>query len=194
MLKIYQDKAILKPKAVIFDTDNTLYLYEVAHHAAMKSVMKKAENTLGVSSQDFQEVFDLSRKEIKLQLGNTASSHSRLLYFQRAIEKLGMGTRIFLALDLEQTYWREFLGGNAFCYDSVEEFSSSNARPDLLFIKGAGVYTLPKFSRAKLDQLRCYYDVIVRLNINHQIRVLNDKEIDELLNWDLEKYRIKHAK
>jgi len=68
VLKIYQDKAILKPKAVIFDTDNTLYLYEVAHHAAMKSVMKKAENTLGVSSQDFQEVFDLSRKEIKLQL------------------------------------------------------------------------------------------------------------------------------
>ncbi len=121
MLKIYQDKAILKPKAVIFDTDNTLYLYEVAHHAAMKSVMKKAENTLGVSSQDFQEVFDLSRKEIKLQLGNTASSHSRLLYFQRAIEKLGMGTRIFLALDLEQTYWREFLV-NTRLFPGVREF------------------------------------------------------------------------
>jgi rhamnose utilization protein RhaD (predicted bifunctional aldolase and dehydrogenase) len=87
-----------------------------------------------------------------------------------------------------------FLGENAFCYDSVEEFSSSNARPDLLFIKGVGVYTLPKFSCAKLDQLRCYYDVIVRLNINHKIRTLNNKEINELLNWDLEKYRIKHAK
>ena len=87
-----------------------------------------------------------------------------------------------------------FLGENSFCYDSVEEFISSNARPDLLFIKGAGVYTLPKFSRAKLDQLRCYYDVIIRLNINHTIRILNDKEINELLNWDLEKYRIKHAK
>ena len=121
MLKIYQDKAILKPKAVIFDTDNTLYLYEVAHHAAMKSVMKKAENTLGVSSQDFQEVFDLSRKEIKLQLGNTASSHSRLLYFQRVIEKLGMGTRIFLALDFEQTYWREFLV-NTRLFPGVREF------------------------------------------------------------------------
>jgi len=121
VLKIYQDKAILKPKAVIFDTDNTLYLYEVAHHAAMKSVMKKAENTLGVSSQDFQEVFDLSRKEIKLQLGNTASSHSRLLYFQRVIEKLGMGTRIFLALDFEQTYWREFLV-NTRLFPGVREF------------------------------------------------------------------------
>ena len=87
-----------------------------------------------------------------------------------------------------------FLGRNSFCYDSVEEFSSSNVGPDLLFIKGAGVYTLPKFSRAKLDQLRCYYDVIVRLDINHKIRALNDKEIDKLINWDLEKYRIRHTK
>jgi putative hydrolase of the HAD superfamily len=56
-----------------------------------------------------------------LQLGNTASSHSRLLYFQRAIEKLGMGTRIFLALDLEQTYWREFLV-NTRLFPGVREF------------------------------------------------------------------------
>ena len=121
MLKIYQDIVISKPKAIIFDTDNTLYLYEVAHRAAMKSAMQKAENTLGVSSQDFQQVFDLSRKEIKLQLGSTASSHSRLLYFQRAIEKLGMGTRIFLTLDLEQTYWREFLV-NTRLFPGVREF------------------------------------------------------------------------
>ena len=87
-----------------------------------------------------------------------------------------------------------FLGGSAYCYDSVEEFLSTNTMPDLLFIKRVGVYTLPKFGRAKLDQLRCYYDVITRLNANYQIRVLNHKEIDELLNWDLEKYRIKHAK
>lgn len=132
MLKIYQDKAILKPKAVIFDTDNTLYSYEDAHHAAMKSVMKKAENVLGVSSQDFQEVFDLSKKEIKLQLGNTASSHSRLLYFQRAIEKLGMGTRIFLTLDFEQTYWREFLV-NTRLFPGVREF--------LLQLKSIGIKT-----------------------------------------------------
>jgi rhamnose utilization protein RhaD (predicted bifunctional aldolase and dehydrogenase) len=87
-----------------------------------------------------------------------------------------------------------FLGKESFYYDSVEEFISSNIRPDLLFIKGAGVYTLPKFSRAKLDQLRCYYDVIIRLDIEHKIRVLNDKEINELLDWDLERYRIKHEK
>ena len=87
-----------------------------------------------------------------------------------------------------------FLGAHAFCYDSIMSFLSSTERPDLVFIKDVGVYTSPKFSHAKLDQLRCYYDVIIRLNTKHKVRVLNDKEINELLNWDLEKYRIKHAK
>jgi len=121
VLKIYKDKEISKPKAIIFDTDNTLYSYKAAHHSAFKSVMQKAEDILGVNNQDFQQVFDLSRKEIKLQLGDTASSHSRLLYFQRVVEKLGMGTRIFLTLDLEQTYWREFLA-NAELFPGVREF------------------------------------------------------------------------
>ena len=121
MLKIYNNNEILKPKAIIFDTDNTLYSYETAHYSAFKAVMQKAEDILGVNNQDFQEVFDLSRKEIKLQLGDTASSHSRLLYFQRVVEKLGMGTRIFLTLDLEQTYWREFLT-NAELFPNVKEF------------------------------------------------------------------------
>jgi putative hydrolase of the HAD superfamily len=53
--------------------------------------------------------FKDARNEIKKRLGTVASSHSRLLYMQRAIEKLGLGTRILLVLDLEQTYWRTFL-------------------------------------------------------------------------------------
>ena len=50
-----------------------------------------------------------SFNEAEKKLGNTASSHSRLLYFQKTIENLGLGTRIVLTLDLEQTYWRFFL-------------------------------------------------------------------------------------
>jgi len=87
-----------------------------------------------------------------------------------------------------------FLGKKAFCYNSMKEFILSNERPDLLFIKGVCVYTLSKFSRAKLDQLKCYYNVIARLNINYTIKILNSKEINELLNWDLEKYRMKNSK
>ena len=82
MLKILTEKKISKPKAVIFDTDNTLYYYEVAHTAAINAVLEKAENILGIKKKEFENAYEISRKDIKAQLGTTASSHSRLLYFQ----------------------------------------------------------------------------------------------------------------
>ena len=97
------------PEAVIFDTDNTLYPYTPAHSAATKAVEEKVEKTLGINKMLFREAFSQARMEIKERLGDVASSHSRLLYIQTAIEKLDLGTRILLTLDLEQTYWRTFL-------------------------------------------------------------------------------------
>ena len=114
-------KYLNRPKAIIFDTDNTLYSYLPAHNAAFKQVTLKAVELLGVEEGDFMRAFDISRKEVKEQLGSTASSHSRLLYFQKTIENLGMGTKIFLTLDLEQTYWREFLA-HARLFPEVKEF------------------------------------------------------------------------
>lgn len=109
MLDLDDKREICFPEAVIFDTDNTLYPYGPAHKAAMKSVTHKAINTFGVSKQEFLQAFEKSKFEVKDRLGSTASSHSRLLYFQKTIEYLGMGTRIFYTLDFEQTYWRTFL-------------------------------------------------------------------------------------
>lgn len=121
MLKIISKNLLSRPKAIIFDTDNTLYSYLPAHRAALKLVKSKAVELLGVGEEDFMKAFDASRKEVKDQLGPTASSHSRLLYFQKTIEHLGMGTKIFLTLDLEQTYWREFLA-HARLFPGVKDF------------------------------------------------------------------------
>ena len=97
------------PEAIIFDTDNTLYPYEPAHIAATRAVEAKVESTLGIKREIFRAKFKEARQETKDRLGSIASSHSRLLYLQRTIEKLGLGTRILMVLDLEQTYWRTFL-------------------------------------------------------------------------------------
>ena len=132
MLKILTEKKISKPKAIIFDTDNTLYLYEVAHSAAINAVSEKAENILGISKKEFENAYEISKKDIKAKLGATASSHSRLLYFQRTIEHLGLRTRILLTLDLEQTYWRTFLA-NARLFSHVKEF--------ILLLKSNGIAT-----------------------------------------------------
>ena len=70
--------------------------------------------------------------EIKDRLGNVASSHSRLLYMQKTIEKLELGTRILTTLDLEQTYWRTFLS-NCRLFPGVLDF--------IQILKSKGVIT-----------------------------------------------------
>ena len=109
-----------KPDAILFDTDDTLYEYGPANEKAMFSASLKAEKLLGISKVDFRKYFNLARNEIKLQLGNTASSHSRLLYFQRMLEILDCKAQLMIALDLEQTFWRTFLA-NAPLFDGVIE-------------------------------------------------------------------------
>lgn len=106
---INSKKLFEAPEAVIFDTDNTLYPYDPAHKAATIAIEKKVEDILGIDREKFNATFIEARTEIKNRLGNVASSHSRLLYLQRTIEKLELGTRILTVLDLEQTYWRTFL-------------------------------------------------------------------------------------
>jgi putative hydrolase of the HAD superfamily len=132
MLNLKDGRQICFPEAIIFDTDNTLYPYEPAHKAAIKSVVKKAINIFGISENEFTQAFENSRFEVKERLGNTASSHSRLLYFQRTIEHLGMGTRILTTLDLEQTYWRTFLA-NSKLFPEVVKF--------LKLLKNKGIRT-----------------------------------------------------
>jgi HAD superfamily hydrolase (TIGR01549 family) len=125
--------SIRTPKAVIFDTDNTLYSYLPAHKKATRAVEEKVVKILGISEETFRSTFEDARQEIKDALGATASSHSRLLYFQRTIEKLGLGTQILMALDLEQTYWRTFLS-NCKLFPGVLDF--------IQLLKSKGVITV----------------------------------------------------
>ena len=97
------------PRAIVFDTDNTLYAYAPPHAKATAAVEEKAVRLLGVDMASVREAFAQARDEVKQHLGRTASSHSRLLYFQRGIEILGRKTQLVITLDLEQTYWRTFL-------------------------------------------------------------------------------------
>ncbi|MEM9214755.1 MAG: HAD family hydrolase [Cyanobacteria bacterium P01_F01_bin.150] len=104
------DKSSLtRPDAVLFDTDNTLYAYPPAKKKADRAVEEKAGNLLGITPEVFRMAYKQARREIKDQLGHTASSHSRLLYFQRMLELLGFKAQLLIALDLEQTFWRTFL-------------------------------------------------------------------------------------
>ena len=121
MIKIADHSRFLRlPDAVLFDTDNTLYPYDPAHTCAQQAVKDKVMSTFSISAKDFDAAFNEARKQIKALLGHTASSHSRLLYMQRMLEIMGLGSQVLLALDFEQTYWRTFLA-NATLFDDVKE-------------------------------------------------------------------------
>jgi HAD superfamily hydrolase (TIGR01549 family) len=97
------------PHAVLFDFDNTFYAYGPAHAAGMEATRAKAMSAFSISAEQFDQAFKAARGEIKARLGATASSHNRLLYFQKLLEAIGLGSQVLLALDFEQTYWRSYL-------------------------------------------------------------------------------------
>lgn len=99
----------LIPDAVLFDTDNTLYNYEPANRKATNAIAKKLKNILDINKSEFFKNYMDARNEIKNELGPVAASHSRLLYCQRLLEKLGFKAQLMIALDLEQTFWSTFL-------------------------------------------------------------------------------------
>lgn len=120
-MKIQQPERFTRlPDAFLFDTDNTLYPYDPAHAAAMHAVRAKVTQTFSISEAQFDKAFGEARKQVKTRLKHTASSHSRLLYLQRMLEIMGLGSQVLLALDFEQTYWRTFLS-NAVLFDGVKE-------------------------------------------------------------------------
>ncbi len=121
MIEIHHRETFARaPHVVFFDLDNTLYPYQPAHEAAMAAVRDKSRRVFNIDADRFQEIFDAARAEIKARLPGTASGHSRLLYFQRAFELMGLKAQVLHALDFEQTYWRIFLS-TARLFDGVRD-------------------------------------------------------------------------
>ena len=109
------------PDAVLMDLDNTIYAYDPAHAVAQEAARRKTMRLLGVAETEFERAYQEAKRQVKDQLQQTASAHSRLLYFSRMLEHLGMKSQPLMALDLEQTYWRSFLSACTL-FPGVKEF------------------------------------------------------------------------
>jgi putative hydrolase of the HAD superfamily len=109
-----------KPRAILFDLDDTLYGHQRPHARAMDAVRDKVRLTLSVASAPFNDAFALARAEVKRVLGDTASADNRLLYFHKTVELLGLNSQPAIALDLEQTYWRTLMT-NARLFPGAED-------------------------------------------------------------------------
>jgi len=91
-----------------------------------------------------------------------------------------------------------FLGAKAVVgdIDYLDELflQPESARPAFVFCRGVGTFQHASLSRAQADQLTCFYNVAIRQDDFSNLAVLSEENINALLNWDAEKYRLSIAK
>ncbi|MBM6446952.1 class II aldolase [Pseudomonas sp. MIL9] len=140
-------------------------------------------------------------KQIDFDSITTGPEATYILFPDNEIHELVHHPEYFYSLKKQWALYPDhvvFLGARPFTYTSKDQFLSSilnnKETPDLVFIKNTGVYIKENFSIAKRVQLRCYYDVLIRLQGNESLHSLTPKQIAELLNWDAEQYRMSIAR
>ncbi len=96
------------PEGLLIDLDDTIYDYGAAHEPSMELVRSYCRDRLKVERNEFDDAFRRARGMIHVELDGTASSHNRLLYFQRMLELLNVPA-LKHARELSELYWNSFL-------------------------------------------------------------------------------------
>lgn len=108
-------------KAVIFDIDGTLYSYVDNDRIAVKNLCEYAEKVLKVDEPEFRKAYKEARRIVKEErLTDGGARHSRVLFFQTALEILGKNPFCHV-LEMYNIYWDTFLA-NMKPFDGAVEF------------------------------------------------------------------------
>jgi putative hydrolase of the HAD superfamily len=110
----------MKLKGVLLDIDNTLYEYNKPHEIALATCLESISEILKLDMVELNLLYLKAKKQIHIQLPCTASSHNRLLYFQRMFEIAGCN-QLGVPLDLFRKYWKIF-NQNILLYKGVDIF------------------------------------------------------------------------
>lgn len=73
---------------IIFDLDNTLYNYDKCHIYALQQTLQLISIDTNIDIPTLEYEYNNINKKIKIELGNTASSHNRFIYFKNLLENL----------------------------------------------------------------------------------------------------------
>ena len=115
----------------------------------------------------------------------------------QAIHQLAADEFLFRRLEADWALYPDhvvFLGRRPACFETAGKFLAANPDPagwpELWFLQEAGVFVRKGLTQAKLVQLRCYYDVLARQPDGQALHSLSPAQIESLLDWDAEKYRM----
>ena len=98
----------MKYKGILLDIDNTLYDYNKVHYFAKNKVLNYCIDTFNLCNDEVIYAYERARKQVHVELSETAASHNRLLYFQKMLEILNINP-IKHSLKLYNIYWDNFL-------------------------------------------------------------------------------------
>lgn len=122
-------------------------------------------------------------------------------FFDVEVQNLALDPTLYKRLHSDWVLYPDhavFLGSIASTFSSWIDFESKKYSltdlPTLIFIENTGVFIRPDFNMSQAAQLRCYYDVISRIDSNIILDPLSESAISDLLDWDAEKYRVNLAK
>jgi putative hydrolase of the HAD superfamily len=97
------------PSLAVFDLDDTLYDYRRANKVALDQLVKMMSTFANIEEGEVTRVIAASRTTVKQRLGETASSHSRILYISEAFRVLCLQPDTEMLIRLEKVYWNNFL-------------------------------------------------------------------------------------
>lgn len=98
----------MKYKALLLDIDNTLYDYNSTHSIALESILNFCANEFYIDKLSIENAYEQAKKRVHIELSETASSHNRLLYFQKMCEILNKNPLIY-SFKIYNIYWDTFL-------------------------------------------------------------------------------------
>ncbi|MGE4457258.1 MAG: HAD family hydrolase [Arcobacteraceae bacterium] len=140
----------MRYKALLLDIDNTLYNYNRTHAIAKKSVIGFCKNKFNINENTILKAYEKARKKVHTELSETASSHNRLLYFQKMCELLEVNPLAY-SMDIYNIYWDTFLE-NMQPFDSVYELLEIYKNNICLLTDLTAHIQYRKIKKLKLDE------------------------------------------
>jgi FMN phosphatase YigB (HAD superfamily) len=98
-----------RPSIIVFDLDNTLYDYDQPNTFATQTLIEKISSQASIETLEVKSALEASRVNVKQRLGETASSHSRLLYIAEVYRLLNLSPFVEQFLILEKLFWDSYL-------------------------------------------------------------------------------------
>lgn len=148
------------PKGILLDLDNTLYDYKSCHKEGLNAASELFLRETGVDKERFSELYNICRREINNELNGLASSHNRLLYFQRVTEKMNLKVNARLILGLYNSYWDVFIE-NIRLYDGVFDFLKECGKKGVKLVLVTDLTADVQMKKIAILGLDSYIDAVV---------------------------------